>query len=102
MYKCKKCGTCFASPIPIVDKEPYGEGYVDWVSGSACPNCGGEFEEVYICELCGDEFFESDFPDVCPSCIRIVANRFSEMLKQNFAPFEIEILNAAYDGRNLE
>ena len=26
----------------------------------------------------------------------------SELLKTNFIPFEVEILNSAYDGRNLE
>lgn len=102
MYKCKDCGRYFENPRAIRDKVPYGEEMVDLVTDEVCPYCGGPFGKFHVCELCGDDFFESDFDDVCPSCINIVANRFSKMLKENFTPFEIEILNVAYDGRNLE
>ena len=103
MYKCNECGSEFLEPRIIQDKVPYGEGKVMYPAYACCPRCGGNFEEANnICELCGDSFSESIHDDVCPSCINIIAKRFSDMLKANFEPFEISILNAAYDGRNLE
>lgn len=103
MFKCNDCGAEFYEPKLIRDEVPYGNGMVMCNARACCPKCGGDFEEANnICELCGDSFSESIHEDVCPSCINIVAKRFSDMLKENFTPFEISILNAAYDGRNLE
>lgn len=104
MYKCNCCGEEFSVPKTVYDYVPYGEGFEKAPAGSVCPCCQSPFFEKAdnICELCGDSFSESIHDDVCPSCINIIAKRFSDMLKANFEPFEISILNAVYDGRNLE
>ena len=103
MFKCKSCGADFIEPKITYDTVPYGNGYVKGPAQEGCPYCGdSDFEKTQICELCGDSFTESKHNGVCPSCINIEEKRFSELLKTNFTPFEIAILNSVYDGRNLE
>ena len=103
MYKCNHCKSEFSTPEIIQDRVPYGESTVNRNSLLVCPYCGNDdYEESYICEICGDTFTKSQHEDVCQSCINIIAKRFSDILKENFGPFEISILNSAYDGRNLE
>lgn len=102
MYKCTCCGEDFLEPKITQDTVPYGSGFVKGIAQECCPFCGGDFEEAKICELCGDSYIDSKHDGVCDSCINVIANRFSELLKTNFTPFEVGILNSAYDGRNLE
>ncbi len=103
MFKCNDCGTEFSEPKIVRDAVPYGSEYVKGIAQECCPACGSEeFEKAKICELCGDSYTDSKHNGVCNSCINIIANRFSELLKANFTPFEISILNSVYDGRNLE
>lgn len=102
MFRCNDCGAEFAEPKIVQDLIPYGNGTVKGAPQACCPFCGGTFDIMKICEFCGDGYTESNHDGVCDNCINIVANRFSELLKANFTPFEIEILNTVYDGRNLE
>ena len=102
MYRCENCEAEFLEPKVVYDAVPYGEGYVSAPGLECCPFCKGELEEVQICKLCGDTFTESKHADVCPSCIGIVEKRFSEAFKSNFTPLERSIINAVFDGRNLE
>ena len=103
MFKCQNCGNEFSQPKPHRDFIPYGNSSVAGPKWDTCPSCGAsQFEEMKICELCGDDYADSVHEDVYPSCINIIAKRFSDILKANFTSFEISILNAAYDGRNLE
>lgn len=102
MFKCNCCGSEFSAPTISQDKVPYGELTVSVNSALVCPYCGNDdYEESYICELCGDTFTESQHEDVCQSCINLIAKRFSDILKENFSQFEISVLNSAYDGRDL-
>lgn len=102
MYKCTSCGASFSEPNIVHDTVPYGAGYTKGPAQECCPYCGGNFEKAKICELCGNAYIDSNHDSVCKRCISIVAKRFSELLKTNFTPFEISIINSAYDGRNLE
>ncbi len=102
MYRCNVCEAEFSEPKTTKDPVPYGSREVTYPGVSCCPFCGGDFEEVQICELCGETFTESKHNGVCDSCISIVVNRHSELLKTNFTPFEIAILNSALDGRNIQ
>lgn len=102
MYKCNDCGAEFSEPKITKVTVPYGSGEVTYPGVSCCPSCGGDYEEVQICELCGDSFAKSKFDGVCPGCINIISKRFSQLIKENFTPFEVNILSNAYDGRDLE
>ena len=102
MFKCIECGCEFYEPKIFQNKVPYGEGFVAGPAMACCPICGGTFEELKICEFCGDSYIDSKHDGVCDSCINIVEKRFSELLNKNFTKFEIDILNNVYDGRNLE
>ena len=102
MYRCHNCKADFKEPKLVYGDVPYGETIVRGLSTPACPFCGGECEEAEVCELCGDTFFKSQHNGVCQSCIDVITKRFSDLLKEKFTDFEISILNAAYDGRNLE
>lgn len=103
MFKCNDCGGDFLEPKVIYDTVPYGNGYVKGPGQECCPYCSSEnFEDAEICELCGDSYTESRHDGICESCINVITDRFSELLKSNFTPFEISVINSAYDGRNLE
>ena len=70
MYKCYDCGEVFESP----DSHEEGRGEFWGVSCSEtvsdCPNCGGDYEEAFRCEKCGEYFFEDEMHgDMCDGCI---------------------------------
>ena len=102
MYRCNNCEAEFDTPKTTKDPVPYGSREVTYPGVSCCPFCGGDFEEVQICTICGDSFTESKFDGVCPGCINIISNRFSELIKANFTSFEVDILISTYDGRNIQ
>ena len=101
MFKCNECEAEFLEPKITRDVIPYGNSEIPGPAQACCPFCGGPFDEAKICELCGDSYTDSKHNGVCDGCIDIVVNRFSDLLKTNFTPFEIAILNSAYDGRNI-
>lgn len=102
MYRCNDCEAEFLEPKTTYDTVPYGSREVACPGVSCCPFCGGDFEEVQICELCGESYTDSKHDGICDSCIDKIVNRFSELLNKNFTPFEISVLNSAYDGRNIQ
>lgn len=103
MYKCYSCGATFSEPKTDYDLVPYGSGYVKHASGESCPYCGGDYDKASVCELCGDSFFEEDsnHNDVCQSCANIVLERFISLYRENFTPFERDIINVELDGKDV-
>ena len=102
MFKCNECGACFEVPKTVCDFVPIGQGEVYGTSYENCPFCGGDFEESQKCEMCGNYFNYSNFDDVCEDCLKELKMRFSKFLHTNFSSFEIDALNAIFDGKNLE
>lgn len=75
MYKCYDCGAVFDEPIEREEGrgEFWGVSCSETVSG--CPECRGDYEEAYQCEICGEYFFEDELhSDVCDNCIDVYKN----------------------------
>lgn len=71
MYKCCECGAIFEEGEEARWEEDRGEFWgvrcSETVSG--CPECHGDYEEVFECEECGEWFFEDELTDgVCEHC----------------------------------
>ena len=69
MYRCIECGQVFDEPDTW--KEDRGEfwGVSCSETMSGCPECQGDYEEVFECEECGEWFFEDELEDgLCEKC----------------------------------
>lgn len=56
-YYCKNCDILFSEPkYCSEDRCPYGEkSNSSWIEHYyGCPQCEGGYEEVYLCEECGE------------------------------------------------
>lgn len=62
MYKCKRCGERFITPIEITDYQLYEDPF------DACPKCKDEnIEEYEACPVCG--IYEAmDILPMCKTC----------------------------------
>lgn len=70
MYKCFDCGRIFEDAD--VRKEIIGEfwGRPAMQEESACPFCGGDYEETVQCCVCGSEHLKEELNScVCDNCI---------------------------------
>jgi hypothetical protein len=64
MFKCCECGRVFDETERAEWYEPHGEKM------DGCPNCKGDYEEAFKCELCGEIHFASERTEgVCDACI---------------------------------
>ena len=72
MQKCLECGEVFEDDEVEQWKESRGEfwGVVAYETVSGCPACGGDYEEAYECESCGNYFTldELDENYLCEVC----------------------------------
>lgn len=94
MLKCNNCKADFEKPDIIDDN---GEKW------EVCPHCRGtEIYEAKPCEICGDWYIESQHGGVCQKCIDIIVGRFVEWFHANHTPLERSVINAVYEGKNLE
>ena len=63
-YKCLDCGHIFDRDEISSWYESHGERF------SGCPNCGGAYEEMVKCEICGEEYLDEELNcGVCDECI---------------------------------
>ena len=70
MYKCLECGEAFSDPKTVCDYVPYGSTTVPLPS-TYCPNCGGDFEEAYPCQDCGEYFLKDELNGFfCLDCLK--------------------------------
>ena len=56
-YYCPSCGILFDEPKCFLENRcPYGEkSNSTWIEHlKGCPNCEGGYDEVYLCEECGE------------------------------------------------
>lgn len=53
MYRCCECGAVFAEPGFVYDFRGEFWGAPAYETTLACPRCGGEFDEVQACQMCG-------------------------------------------------
>lgn len=70
MYKCLECGSTFdEGKIYEEAVGKYGDAEC-YESHRGCPMCGGDYEELYECEICGAEILAGESNGgVCEECI---------------------------------
>ncbi len=85
MYICESCGAAFAEARTYY--EPHGEQY------SACPYCGGSYDDADICSGCGQWYLPgAEHNGYCPACNRDIDRR----LAATFSPGELEALRERF------
>lgn len=73
MYKCNACGKIIEEISIGTDwvPAPFGNGKVPMESTDYDCSCGGEFEEVFECDICSDYFLEEDMhSNLCNKCYK--------------------------------
>lgn len=71
MYKCLECGHIFDAGEESIYYEKHGLDTPPYEKFSACPVCGGDFEETYRCKKCLGEYIEEELWDgYCGECLR--------------------------------
>lgn len=102
MYRCEECGHLFEEGEQEHISECVGEywGSPAYQEYDVCPCCGGSYETISPCKICGGyENLESG-EKYCENCKIEVEKRF-EALMEEFSEEEREILNELYDGREF-
>lgn len=72
MFKCYHCGWEFEEGEEARWSESRGEagGAPCYEKMVGCPNCGGGFEEMVRCKICGEYYLDEELTcDVCDECI---------------------------------
>lgn len=67
MYKCKSCGDEFERPEIEKERMPDYWGSPAYREYPVCPSCGGDIEEMYKCEICGNWTVNADW--ICDECM---------------------------------
>lgn len=81
MYKCLDCNCRFGNPAK---RQSVGEfwGMPFSEIDEGCPECGGQFDEIDFCNICGKEFYKFELlHGVCDDCINAVKHDFDECYK---------------------
>ena len=93
MYRCLECGILFEEGEQKTYRECVGEchGSPAYTVYSGCPICGGNYEEIEPCRICGGYNLKNE-DDFCEECQKNVMERFNNLMKQNFTEEEIELL----------
>lgn len=100
MNKCKSCGLVFADDEIATYEEKHGLDNPPYERWGACPNCGGDFQELHDCEICGETCDEPN-ERFCNDCKSKVKERFSDFVNNNFTKEERECLNILYEGEEI-
>lgn len=103
MYKCLDCGNLFEEGEAKRVSEKMGEAfgspaYQDYY---VCPCCGGDFEEVEPCKLCGSYEHIASGEEYCTDCKNDVLKRFQTFVNSEFTEEERELLNELYEGEQI-
>lgn len=72
MYRCEDCRREFRKPSVVSEYYPYGGGYVS-EQIRVCPYCGGSYERLIECPVCGECVAESE----------TVTNEYDEVVCEN-------------------
>ena len=69
-YQCLECGHVFDEDEAWEWREDHGFDDCYYEGFSGCPCCGGSYEEMEVCEICGEEFLPDELHGgVCHDCI---------------------------------
>ncbi len=68
-YICKECNFKFDEPMAIVERHGFNDGFAEHFH--VCPNCAGDYEELFECDKCGAECEEDElYNGLCEKCLR--------------------------------
>jgi RecJ-like exonuclease len=97
MYKCDDCGHIFEDGEEQIVRENHGEcfGFPAYESYGACPMCGGTFEEVKPCKICGT-FKLKKHSEYCNACIKDIQRRVDVFVEREFTAEEQELFRELY------
>lgn len=100
MNKCVDCGHVFSDEEMAVWEESRGEcfGFPTAETNCGCPNCRGDFVELFRCELCGEYVIEEQSEDFCGDCKKKTLQRFKKMLREQFSKEEIDLIADEWEG----
>lgn len=93
MNKCQDCGLIFSEPRKNFDRHGFSYGLGE--EYYACPRCGGGYDELVECQLCGNDFVNnSDILDkpYCPECREKLIEKFEKLMAENFDEEEIQAI----------
>lgn len=74
MYKCVECANLFEEGEQAVWHEDRGEywGVPCQERVTGCPVCKGDYDEVFMCENCGEWHFSDELTDgLCEACTEV-------------------------------
>lgn len=98
--RCKVCGMLFEDGEEKLYTDRHGFNYPPYDTYYGCPNCGGAFDEIEPCKICGS--YEHDAEEECCSeCKKTVKKRFSDFVDEAFTKEERQLLNELYDGERI-
>lgn len=101
MYICQECGHEFAEPAAHPEHRYRGREIVETLHTHVCPRCYcPQFDEAIHCKGtdCGRPINPNEKYHLCAECTASVKPRFIKLLKENFTPSEIKLLNDLYEG----
>ena len=98
MYKCKDCGNVFDEGEEQMSMEHMGEchGFPAYEKSYGCPHCGGNYEEIEPCKICGSYEVETS-EEFCEDCVADMRKKFDKFL-QDLTDEEKECLNIICEG----
>lgn len=102
MYKCFECGHMFEEGEEKEYFEPIGECWGDsvCVRRLGCPQCNGDFDEVFPCKICG-RYKTTEKNTFCDECTEDVKERYSRLLDNNFTKSELELIDELMEDCEL-
>jgi hypothetical protein len=73
MYICKDCEKIFDNPKHYVETHGFSYGpYEEW---NGCPQCGGDYTNVYRCDCCNEwiayKYVKIEHQRYCQDCYEI-------------------------------
>lgn len=93
MYVCNDCGAVIEEPDATTEEvsDGYRETYL------CCPYCGGnDIEKARQCVVCEDWYAGDD--ELCPACAESAKRRFRRIIKGQFTPDEVNLIDHELDG----
>lgn len=82
--KCTECGHVFREIDAAQTTEYLGEYFGAPASETiaCCPECGGDYEILVPCEVCGEEYTEEELHyGICDNCFKSYVNDIDTCVK---------------------
>ena len=98
--RCTVCGKLFDENEKKLYTDRHGFESPPYETYYGCPCCGGAFDEIEPCKICGS-YYHDEEEEYCDECKRTVKKRFSDFMDKSFSKEERQLLNELYDGEKI-